>query len=258
MRAGASGALDTDDFVRLACGRSTFVTELEPVPFTENPMSMYAAVISAHPDRGEAARLAEWVAEKLSNLNLNQWQTAMAESDDWVALLDTIRSAATSARIRGIYGQALAKFVEAIANKEGATLLKAEQWERVVVPLLAPAVEGTYNEGVVRAAVNATGGVPEAFFALVGDTLRQPQLFFRPAIQNGLLPNLVTERNAAGLAWLIGALQSEEVRTNTPADAFDALAEVVRTSHSHDEDGDQQLLRIATLIGLDLETQPDE
>ena len=59
VRAGASGALDTDDFVRLACGRSTFVTELESVPFTENPMSMYAAVISAHPDRGEAARLAD-------------------------------------------------------------------------------------------------------------------------------------------------------------------------------------------------------
>ena len=77
----------------------------------------------------------------------------MAESDDWVALLDAVRGATASAQIRGAFGQALAKFLEAIANKEKVTTLKAEQWKRAVVPLLAPAVEGTYAEGVARAAV---------------------------------------------------------------------------------------------------------
>ena len=48
-RAEASGALDTDDLVRMACVRPTLVTELESVPFTENLMGMYAAVIAAHP-----------------------------------------------------------------------------------------------------------------------------------------------------------------------------------------------------------------
>ena len=219
---------------------------------------MYAAVIAAHPDRSEAARLAEWVSGMLSTLNPNQWQTAIAESDDWVALLDTIRGAAPSAQIRGAFGQALAKFLEAIANKEEVTDLKAEQWERAVVPLLAPEVEGTYEEGVVRAAINAGSDVPGTFFALVGETLREPRLFFRTEILNGLLPSLVTGRNAAGLSWLIDALQSEDVRSNAPADAFNALAEVVRTSHGHDEDDDQQLQQVATLIGLESGTQPDE
>jgi len=250
--------LDIDEIVRAACERPTFVTELESVPFAENLMGMYAAAIAVHPDRGEAARLAEWVAEMLSALNLNQWRTAMAESNGWVTVLDAVRGAAAAAQIRGAFGQALAQFVEAIANEEEVTTLKAEQWERAVVPLLAPAVEGTYAEGVARAAVNAGGGLPGAFFALVGDTLKEPRLLFRPDILNGLLPNLITERNAEGLAWLIDALQSEDVRSNAAPDAFSALAEVVRTSHGHDEDDDQQLQHVATLIGLDLESQPDQ
>ena len=200
-----------------------------------------------------------WVAERLSNLNLNLWQTAMAESDDWTALLDTIRSAATSARIRGIYGQALAKFVEAIAHNEGATLLKAEQWERAVVPLLAPEVAGIYQEGVVRAAVNATGGVPEAFFALVGDTLRQPQLFFRPEIQDGLLPiwsPSETPQDSHGSSVRSKAKKSAPTLQPTPSMRW--LRSCAPLTATTDEDGDQQLLRIATLIGLDLETQHDE
>ena len=257
-RAGAADALDIDDIVRAICERPKLVPELESSPFAKNLLSMYTAVIAAHPDRGEAARLAEWVAGRLSALNLNQWQTLMAESDDWVALLDAIRGAAASAQIRGAYGQALAEFLESIANGEKVTTLTAEQWERAVVPLLAPAVEGTYAEGIARAAVNAGGGLPEAFFALVGNTLKEPRLFFRTEIRNGLLPNLVTERNTAGFSWLIDTLQSEDVRRNAPADAFDALAEVVRTCHSQDEDDGQQLQRIATLIGLDLQPRPDE
>ena len=257
-RAGASSAFDTEALVREACRRPTFVTELKSAPFAENPMGMYTAVIAAHPKPSEAAHLAEWAAKMLSNLNLDQWRTAMTESGDWVALLGAVRVAAPSARIGGAFGQALAKLVEALTDEQAVTTPEAEQWELAVVPLLAPAVEGTYLEGVARAAVNATGGVPEAFFALVGDTLRQPRLFFRSDILNGLLPSLITERNMAGLSWLIEALQSEEVRNNAPAGAFDALAEVVSTSHSHDEDDDQPIRQIATLISPDRKTQPDE
>ena len=256
--AGASDELDIDDLVRVACARPTLVTELESVSFAEDLMSMYAAVISAHPDRGEAAHLANWVAGKLSSLDSKQWQTAIAESHDWVALLDAIRSAAPSARIGGAFGQALAKFVEKIANKEEGTTLKAENWQRAVVPLLAPAVYRTYAEGVAKAAIKDGSRATGTFFALVGDTLKEPRLFFRPEILNGLLPDLVTEQNSAGLTWLIHALQNEEVRRNAPADAFNALAEVVRTAYSHDEDDDQQLQNIAALIGLDLQPLLDE
>lgn len=257
-RAEASGALNTGDLVRVACVRSTFVTELESGSFAMNLMNMYAAAIAAHPDHDKAAHLAEWVAEKLSTLSLEQWQSAITESGDWVALLDAIRGAAANAQIRGAYGKALATFVEETTNGEEVTTVEVKQWERAVVPLLAPEVAGTYEEGVASAAVNAGGGAPSAFFALVGGTLKKPQLFFRPAILNGLLPSLVTEQNAAGLSWLIDALQSEDVRRNAPTDAFDALAEIVRTSYSHDEDDDQQLQQIATLIGLDLESRSDQ
>ena len=82
--------------------------------------------------------------------------------------------------------------------------------------------------------------------------------FLRPDILDGLLPNLVTERNAAGLSWLIDALQNEDARRNAPKGAFDALAEVVRTSLGHDADIDGQLRQIATLMGLDLQPQRDQ
>ena len=75
----------------------------------------------------------------------------------------------------------------------------------------------------------------------------------RPDILDGLLPNLVTERNAAGLSWLIDALKNEDTRHSAPKGAFDALTEVVRTSVGHDADIDGQLQQIAVLIGLDLE-----
>ena len=96
-----------------------------------------------------------------------------------------------------------------------------------------------------------------AFFTMVGDTLKEPRIFLRPDILDGLLPNLVTERNVAGLAWLIDALQNENGSGNAPREAFHALAEVVRTSLGHDEDIDEQLQQIAKLIGLDLQPEPD-
>ena len=126
-----------------------------------------------------------------------------------------------------------------------------------MVPLLGPAVEGAYAEGVARAAVSGGGGLPGAFFDLVGDTLKEARIFLRPDILDGLLPNLVTERNAAGLSWVINALENEDARRNAPTGAFDALAEVVRTSLGHDADIDEQLQQVAGLIGLDLRQQPD-
>lgn len=138
----------------------------------------------------------------------------------------------------------------------GDSVELAAQMHHPVVAVLAPEVEGTYVEGVARAAANAGGGLPEAFFALVGDTLKKPRFFLRADILNGLLPDLVTERNSAGLSWLIDALQTEDARRSAPANAFSALAEVVRTSHGHDEDDDQRLQHIATLIGLELESNP--
>ena len=208
-RAGASGELDLDELVQVACARPTFVTELESVAFSDDRMGMYGAIISTHPDRNEAAGLARWVAESLSDLTSDQWQAAMVHSDDWVLLLAVIHNAAPSVRIRGAYAQALARFLEQVAEGREVTADEAEQWRLSVVPLLASAVEGTYVEGVARAATNAGGTLPETFFALVGDTLKEPAILMRPDIRDGLLPNLVTERNASGLSWIIAALQDE-------------------------------------------------
>ena len=110
--AGASGGLNLDELVRVTCARPTFVTELESAAFADDRMGMYGAIIATHPDRGEAAGLARWVAESLSNLTTDQWQVAMADSDDWAVLLAAIHDAAPSVRIRGAYAQALARFLQ--------------------------------------------------------------------------------------------------------------------------------------------------
>ena len=255
--AGSSGELNLDSLVRAVCANQTFVTELESLAFSEDRAGMYAAVIASHPDRGEAAGLAEWVAESLSNLTLGQWQEAMAHSDEWVALLTEVHNAAPSARLRGAYAQALARFLEQVAGGRDVTTKEAEQWRLSVVPLLGSAVEGTYVEGVARAAANAGGALPEMFFALVGDELQDPAILMRPDIRDGLLPNLVTERNSAGLAWLIDALRGDEIRRRASTGAFDALAEVVRTSLGAEDGSDEHLRRIAALIGLDLQRDPE-
>ena len=251
-RAAISGALDLHALVRAACAHPMLATDLREGPFAEDLMGMYAAVVIAHPDRGEAALLAERAATSLSALSLGQWRTAMDGSDDWLTLLGAVRGTASDARVAGAFGQALVKFVEQVAEGEDVATAATEQWESVVVPLLAPAVEGTYAEGVGRTAVNVGGGLPGAFFALVGDTLKDPRIFLRSDILDGLLPDLVTERNASALSWLIDALQDGDVRRNAPPNAFGALAEVVRTSHGEDQDYDHQLRQIAELIDLDL------
>ena len=81
-RAGASDTLGLDALVRTVCAHATFAAELQSRPFAEELMGMYSAVVAAHPDRDEAARLAEWVAASFSTLRVAQWQSAMADSDD--------------------------------------------------------------------------------------------------------------------------------------------------------------------------------
>ncbi len=252
-RAAATDELNVNELVRVLCASQSFVEELESEGFAEDQMGMYEAVVTAHPDHGKAGLLAAWVAESLSNLTLAQWQAAVAESDEWVALLGAGHNAAPNARIRGAYAHALARFLEQVAEGREVTSHEVEQWSRSVVPLLAPAVAGAYAEGIAQGAANAGGGLPQGFLDLVGDTLKEPRIFMRPNIRDGLVPNLVIERNAAGLSWLIDALHDAETARNSPPDAFDALAEVVRTSLGHDEDTDKQLRQIAALIGLDLE-----
>jgi len=255
-RAGGSGAIDLDELIRGACASQTFVEQLESEGFAEDWMGMYGAVVTVLPSRDEAARLAEWVAASLSNLTLAQWQAAMADSDEWLGLLAAVRNAAPSARIGGAYAQGLAKFLEQVAEGRPVAALAAEQWERVVVPLIAPSIERAYAEGVARAAAMAGGQVSEAFFALVGDTLAEPAIFTRPEVLAGLLPSLVTERNIAGRSWLIRALSREDVRKNAPEGGFSALAEVVRSALAQEPD-DVQSGEIAELIDLDVESRPN-
>ena len=127
-----------------------------------------------------------------------------------------------------------------------------------MLPLIAPAIRGTYAEGVARAAVRVGGGLPETFFNLAGSDLKEPQIFSRRDILDGLLPHLVTEGNVAGLSWLIAALEDEDARRDVAADGFRALFEVVPTSLGHDADIDKKLRRIADLIGLELQPRPEE
>ena len=257
-RAGGLGDLDLDGVVRVVCARPTFVTELESEAFGADRIDMYAAVLTAHPNRSEAADLAGWVAASLGRLTPDQWQSDMTDSDQWVALLAAVFDAAPNTRIGGVFAQALGKFLDNVANGIEVGAPVAEQWERAVLPLIAPAIRGTYAEGVARAAVRVGGGLPETFFNLAGSDLKEPQIFSRLDILDGLLPDLVTEGNVAGLSWLIAALEDEDARRDVAADGFRALFEVVPTSLGHDADIDEKLRRIADLIGLELQPRPEE
>ena len=93
-RAGSSDTLDRHALVRTVCAHATFATELAAGSFAEDRMDMYAAVLTAHPDPSAAASFAEWVTKELSSLRLEQWRTAMADSDDWAALLAAVHYAA--------------------------------------------------------------------------------------------------------------------------------------------------------------------
>ena len=257
-RATISGAFGTGEFVRMARARASFVAELESEAFATDRMGMYTAVLTAHPVSEEAARFADWVVASMSRLTRDQWQAAMTESDDWVMLLTAVRTADPDARIGGAYAQGLARFLEQVASGMDVSVSVAESWDRAVVPLIAPVIERAYAEGVGRAAVNAGGSLPAAFFDLVGATLKEPRILSRSDILDGLLPYLVTERNTTGLSWLIDALQDEGVRRGVPENGFGALAAVLPTSLGQDADVDVQLQRIATLIGVDMEPLPEE
>lgn len=254
-RAGKSDGLDVEELMRLVCVRETLVAEIRAEPFSERLMGMYASVLAACSDGEQNPILAGWVAESLTNLTLTQWGATMADSVEWLALLGAVRNAAPDARIGGAYAQGLARFLEGIAEGREDGTAAAKQWEHAVVPLIAPSVKEAYAEGVARAAAMGGGELPGAFFALVGDTLMEPRILSRSEILAGLLPNLVTEQNIAGLSWLIDALNSKDVRERIPADGFSALAEVVRISLASDP-VNVPLRQIADLIGLEVPPEP--
>ena len=215
---------------------------------------MYAAVIASHADRHAAARLASWVVTSLGTLGLEDWSTAMDESDDWVDLLRAIRDVDDDAQIGGTFAQALGRFVERVADGMEVEESVSAQWESTVLPSIAPAIQGAYGEGVVAAAGRVRGGLPGAFFHLAGGTLGNRDILARSEIQNRLLPDLVVKQNEPGLAWLIKTLSDRDSRRNAPGE-YAALAEVVRASLGQTTDVGQHLLELAGLIGVEVAPQ---
>lgn len=256
LRAAESGDLDTDKIVRVACSHPTFVTELCSGAFATNRIGMYLAVLSAVSVPEDANRLGDWIATSLSQLTQDQWGTVTNDTN-WAALLASVHSSVPSARIGGAYAQGLSRFLEQVANGMDVDTSVVENWDRGVVPLMPTAIERAYIEGVARAAINAGGSLPGVFFKLVGDALRDRQMLMRADILDGFLPNIVAERSAEGLTWLIGALQMEASRCEEPLSGLDALAAVVPTSLGQDDEIDEQLRQIAELVGLNLEPDPN-
>ena len=251
-RASAPGAPEMDELVQAVCARLTLVPELVSEPFAADRMDMYAAMLAAHPDHEQSRRLADWAVTSLAKLTLEQWIESMAGSDNWVTLLRAIRDTDREARIGGAFAQALAGFLERVAEAGEVSPYVAERWENTVQALLAPAVQGAYAHGAAAVAVSVGSQLPAAFFELAGETLASPDVISRRDILNGLMPALIPERNVAGLRWLIAVLTDKEARTAVPEGGFGALTEVVRTSVSEDSDPGDPLLEIARLMSIDL------
>jgi len=257
LRAEMTGAFSNDDVVRLACSQPTFVTELCSDTFATNRISMYSAVLSALSATEEATRLADWVATSLSQLTRDQWQMVTNDSD-WVGLLSAVHEVVPSASISGAYAQGLGRLLEHIATTADVDTSVAGQWDNSIVPLIASAIKPAYVEEVARVAVGGGGALTPPFFDLVGETLADPGFLSRPDVLNGLLPNLVTERNLAGLSWLVDALTIEGALRDVPENGLGPLAAVVPTSFGQNEETDERLRRIAALIGLELEPETEE
>lgn len=257
LRAEASGAFSDGELVRVACSRPTFVAELCSRTFATNRISMYAAALATLSAPNEATRLADWVATSLSQLTREQWQTVTSD-DKWVVLLAAVYDAYPDAKIGGAYAQGLGKYLDQVATGAGIDTSVSEQGKRAIVPMIATAIGAAYAEEAARVAVNGGGDLAPIFFVLVGETLADPRFLSRDDVRNGLLPNLVTERNSAGLSWLIDALKTEGALRDVPENGLSALAAVIPTSLGHDEETDKQLRQIAALIGLKLELQTEE
>ena len=248
-----SDALGDDAVIGFIPEGSAFVTEVTTEALSIDHLEMYQIVMVSHPSPVEARRLAEWTAQSLSALTVKRWAQAIEESEDWVKLLASIRDAGPEVTIGGTYAQALSKLLERVAMQDGIVItpLEISHWEKTVVPLIAPPIRGAYREGAVRAAVKAGGNLSETFLDLVGATLREPEIFLRSEILDGLIPNLVAERNRVGLSWLSDALKSGDVRNGAPEGAFDGLREVVQSSLGQDPEDDDRLAEIASLIDPD-------
>ncbi|MCY3923713.1 MAG: hypothetical protein OXG27_15150, partial [Chloroflexi bacterium] len=224
-RAGAFRGRDAAGFVGLVGRRPELVTELTSADFATERMGIYASVITAHPDRADADRLARWVIDSLQALNREQWSSAMGASDDWIDLLVAAQRLDTQARIGGGFALGLVEFVDGVADGAEVSESTARNWDSVVLPSLAPAIIGTYEEGVVAAAVRVSGELPADFFELTARTLGAPAIFSRPEVLNRLLPDLVASQNDAGVSWIARMLGDPDARDSVPATGFDALAE---------------------------------
>ena len=257
LRAGTIGGPTTGEVVLVACSRPAFVTELCSEAFATNRISMYSAVLAALSAPDEATRLADWLATSLSQLTRDQWQTVTSDND-WPTLLDAVHDAHPNASIGGAFAQALGRYLEQVAAGTDSDTFVTEQWNRAIVPLIAPAIKPAYSEEVARVAVSGSGVLAPTFFQLVGDTLKDPKFLSRADVLNGLMPNLVTERNSAGLSWLVDTLNIEGALREVPEKGLDALAAVIPISLGQDDEMDKQLRQIAALIGLDLEALTDE
>ena len=256
-QAGMFGDHDPTEFIGLVGRRAELVAELTSAEFTTARMGMYANVLAAHPDRDEAVRLAKWAVVSLEMLNPGQWSAAMDASDDWIELLVAVREVAPQSRIGGGFALGLGKYLERVADGTEVSEPIAREWERAVVASVAPSIRGAYVEEVAAAAGRGKGQLPEVFFGLVGRTLRTPDIFARPAVLNAVLPSLVMEENRAGLSWLIQTLQDDGVRASVAEDGFAALIEAVSASLDPTKDARNELVQLAGLLDIPVESQID-
>ena len=257
-RAGAFRGQDAAGFVGLVGRRAELVTELTSTEFTTERMGIYASLIEAHPDHDEAGRLVEWVVDSLRALSRAQWSSAIGSSDDWVHLLIAIPKVNSQAHIGGRFAQGLVDFLDRVADGAEVSESIARNWDGVVLPSLAPAILGTYEEGVVAAAVRVSGNLPEDFFELTGRTLSAPAIFSRREVLNRLLPDLVESQNDAGLSWIAKMLGDAGARKSVPANGFDALIEAVAVAVKGTADVGDELRQIARLLDIPVESEADQ
>ncbi len=254
-QAAASGESDLAELVVAVSERPEFATELTSGAFAPDRMGMYAEVIRLHANREAATTLAKELASALGALTLGQWTETMGDSDDWIDLLSAIRQVDPSASIGGTFALAVVNIIEEVAGGVEVGDSIATHWNSTVVPSIAPAMRENYAGGVVATAVRLKGQLPDAFFQLAGRTLGEAANFTRPDVLRAVLPNLVAEQHGSGLSWLIEVLKVEASTRNIPPDGLAALAEVVRPSLKQSSDVSEQLLELAGLVGVEVDSE---
>ena len=235
--AGDSGDLEIRDFVRVVSSRESFTEELQTAPFSAGLMRMYETAVGSNADSAAAASLARWICDAFTGFALEEWQSTMEGSDDWVELLATVHQAAPDASIGGAYTHALSWYLDLVADGADISTPVKENWMKALVPLLSRSLRGAYVEGVVRSANRVGGKLPGVFFAIVGETLSDPSVFRRREIRDWLLADLVNERNDAGIAWLARTLEEGNTRRRMKRGELDSLREALRAFQVDDSLG---------------------